>query len=40
MVHFSPPSKLNNDDNDIPNQQRNSAGTVKGTLDFVAAREK
>jgi hypothetical protein len=44
MVHFSPPSNRNYEDNDMPNvpflQQRNSAGMVKGTLDFDAAREK
>jgi hypothetical protein len=44
MVHFSSPSNRNDDDSDIPNvpllRQRNSVGTVKGTLDFDAAREK
>jgi hypothetical protein len=44
MVHFSPSSNRSDEDNDTPNvpflQHRNSAGTVKRTLDFDATREK
>jgi len=44
MVHCSPPSNRNDDDNDLSHvpflHQINSAATVKGTLDFDAAREK
>jgi len=44
MVHCSPPSNRNEDDNDLSNgpflHQINSSATVKGTLDFDATREK